>query len=108
MAKKVLVLSVKQAAQALEVTERLIRKRIQAEQLASRLGEDGFIKVPLSALKKSLAPERYAAIKARLENGENPIPVTAPAACKSCKVKTPAAAEKKAPRVKAKGKKGKK
>lgn len=107
MAKKVLVLSVKQAAQALEVTERLIRKRIQAEQLASRTGEDGFIKVPLSALKKSLAPERYAAIKARLENGENPIPVTAPVACKSCKVKTPAA-EKKAPRVKAKGKKGKK
>lgn len=95
---KMLVLSVRQAAQALEVAERTVRKKVAAEQIASRVGEDGFIKIPLSALKKFLAADRYAAIKARLENGEAPFP--AAAECKACKVKAQVAA--------AKSKKGKK
>lgn len=108
MARKVNVLTVKQAAKALEVTERTIRKKVSTEQIASRVGEDGFLKIPLSALKKYLAADRYAAIKSRLENGEAPFPAAA-AECKSCKMKTPAAVvEKKAPKTAAKSKKGKK
>lgn len=98
---KMLVLSVRQAAQVCEVTEKTLRKWVADGTVASRKGMDGFTKIPLSQLKKKVAPARYEMVKKRLENGDDPLPpekkapakpaakpaVKAEPVCKECKSK---------------------
>lgn len=70
---KMLVLSVRQAAQVCEVTEKTLRKWVADGTVTSRKGLDGFTKIPLSQLKKKVAPARYEMVKKRLENGDDPL-----------------------------------
>lgn len=73
MAPKVLTLTVLQTAMALECGDSTVRKWIKDGKLPSRLGDDGRIKVPLSALRKKLTEERYWMIKDRLLKGLPPV-----------------------------------
>lgn len=73
MAPKVLVLTVLQTAHVLECGDSTVRKWIKDGLLPSRIGDDGRIKVPLSALKKKLPEDKYWLIKDRLLKGKPPV-----------------------------------
>lgn len=86
---KMLVLSVRQAAQVCEVTEKTLRKWVADGTVASRKGLDGFTKIPLSQLKKKVASARYELVKKRLENGDDPLPPEKKAPAQSAKPAKP-------------------
>lgn len=60
---KPLLLSVAQAAEILSKDPKTVRKWIAEGRIESRVGDDGFIKVPLSQLRKLLDADYYAAVK---------------------------------------------
>ena len=70
---KALLLSAKQAAAAIGVSERSIHKWILAEKIGHRIGPDGRKKIPLAQLKKHLDTALYETIKLNLENGLDPM-----------------------------------
>ena len=91
-----LLLTCKQAAAAVGLGDRTIRKWIAADKLPCKQGADGRMAVPLSALKKHLDPALYETIKLNIENGLDPMALPkktekkAPAkkpCCKACKSK---------------------
>lgn len=63
---KPILLSVRQAAEAVGVCPKTIRKWIATGRLESRVGDDGFVKIALSKLRKELSAEDYNAIKNEL------------------------------------------
>ena len=86
----------KQAAAAVGLGDRTIRKWIAADKLPCKQGADGRMAVPLSALKKHLDPALYETIKLNLENGLDPMalpkkaekkPAAKKPCCKACKSK---------------------
>lgn len=60
---KPLLLSVAQAAEILSKDPKTVRKWIAEGRIESRVGDDGFLKVPLSQLRRELSAEDYAAAK---------------------------------------------
>lgn len=90
-----LLLTCKQAAAAVGLGDRTIRKWIAADKLPCKQGADGRMAVPLSALKKHLDPALYETIKLNLENGLDPMALpkktekkpTKKPCCKACKSK---------------------
>lgn len=89
-----LLLTCKQAAAAVGLGDRTIRKWIAADKLPCKQGADGHMAVPLSALKKHLDPALYETIKLNLENGLDPMalpkkaekkPAAKKPCCKACK-----------------------
>lgn len=89
-----LLLTVKQAADAVGLCERTIHKWIAADKLPCKTGANGRMAVPLSALKKLIEPALYETIKLNLENGLDPMalpkkaekkPAAKKPCCKACK-----------------------
>ena len=95
MGKKALLLTVREAAAAIGVGERTVRRWIIDEKIVAKEGKNGRKKIPLAQLKKRVSEDLYASMKENLEQGLPPIemkPVKKPA--KPAKTKKPC---KKAP-----------
>ena len=91
---KPLLLSVPEAAKALGKSERTIYRRAAiGKYTINQDPKTGRNRVPLSQLKKEIEPGLYTALKAALEAGEKPLPLS------------PAKKPPKRPVKKAKGKK---
>ena len=83
---KQLVLTATQTARILGVGKSTIYRRVTAETLAGRYLNDRLM-IPLSALKKTLDPAKYDAVKSRLTLGEDPVPAAKPAKKPAMKAK---------------------
>jgi len=79
---KQLLLTVKQAAEAVGFGDRTVRKWIAADKIPCKQGADGRMAVPLSALKKMIDPAYYETIRINLENGLDPFALPKKAAPK--------------------------